>query len=108
LAGETDITTLKGIISAADLVVSGSTGPIHIAAAVGTFAVGIYPPESALSATRWGPRGSANKLFVPPVHALRGNMQQAMDLIDLDEVCGFIEGRLSADNKSNVGRKTSG
>lgn len=98
VAGRTDLPTLVALIRGARLLVSGSTGPIHIASAVGTFAVGIYPPESALAATRWGPRGQANKLFAPPVHALKGDLQAAMEAIAVDEVARFIGRHLDADN----------
>ncbi|MBI5476521.1 MAG: glycosyltransferase family 9 protein [Ignavibacteriales bacterium] len=49
----------------AELFVSNSTGPIHIAAAVGTFVVGFYPQISHLSATRWGPYTTKKIIFTP-------------------------------------------
>lgn len=102
LAGQTDLPQLKGIIGRARLVVSGSTGPIHIAGAVGTFAVGIYPPESTLSPRRWGPRGSANKLFSPSVDDSKGEVNALMASIAVEPVAEFIISRLSADTKSRA------
>ena len=102
LAGKTDLPQLKGMIKRARLVVSGITGPIHIAGAVGTFAVGIYPPESTLSPVRWGPRGSANKLFVPSVDDSKGNARDLMASIPVESVAEFIISRLSADIKSRA------
>ncbi len=98
IAGRTELAALVALIRMARLVVAGSTGPIHIAAAVGTFAVGIYPPVAALSAVRWGPRGGANKLFVPPVDEVRGGGRAAMERISVEEVAAFITERLRADN----------
>ncbi len=98
VAGRTELATLVALIRMARLLVGGSTGPIHIAAAVGTFAVGIYPPVAALSAVRWGPRGGANKLFAPPVDEVRGDGRGAMEKISVEEVTGFIVERLRADN----------
>lgn len=69
-AGQTDLSTLVGLISLAAAVVCGSTGPIHIATALRTPAVGIYPPQQEISPTRWGPRGGASRLFVPEVSSL--------------------------------------
>lgn len=102
LASRTDLPQLKGIIRRARLVVSGSTGPIHIAGAVGTFAVGIYPPESTLSPIRWGPRGSANKLFLPSVDDSKGDANALMANIAIEPVAEFIISRLSADTKSKA------
>jgi heptosyltransferase III len=90
IAGQTDLPLLKALIQRAKIIVSGSTGPIHMAGALGTFAVGIYPPESALSPVRWGPRGSANKLFLPTVNEYKGNSVDLMDTIPVESVYNFI------------------
>ena len=97
VAGETDLRQLKGLIKAAAMVVTSSTGPIHIATAVGTFAVGIYPPVAALSPVRWGPRGGANKLFVPEVTPNEGQTGSSMDGIRVENVLAFILSKLQAD-----------
>jgi heptosyltransferase I len=44
LAPATTITDVMSIVSAARLVISGDTGPLHLAGAVGTPAVGIFGP----------------------------------------------------------------
>jgi len=46
---------LPPLLAAAGLVVSNSTGPLHLAAAVGTKTLGIYAPWPSCSPTRWGP-----------------------------------------------------
>ncbi|MCX6831622.1 MAG: glycosyltransferase family 9 protein [candidate division Zixibacteria bacterium] len=97
VAGETDLRQLKGLIKATAMVVTSSTGPIHIATAVGTFAVGIYPPVAALSPVRWGPRGGANKLFVPEVTPNEGQTGSSMDGIKVENVLAFILSKLQAD-----------
>lgn len=99
LAGETDLRQLKGLIKTAAVVITSSTGPIHIATAVGTYAVGIYPPAAALSPVRWGPRGGANKLFVPEVTSNDGGMGSLMDGIKVKDVSAFILSKLKADTK---------
>jgi heptosyltransferase-3 len=48
---------LAAILASANLVVSGSTGPGHLAASVGTPTIGIFPGVTALSKERWGFRG---------------------------------------------------
>ncbi|HEY4613373.1 MAG TPA: glycosyltransferase family 9 protein, partial [Bacteroidota bacterium] len=47
------------------LVIANSTGPLHIAAAVGTPVIGFYPPIRACSPERWGPYTEKKTVFVP-------------------------------------------
>ncbi len=89
LAGETLLPELKGLVSLAPLLISGSTGPIHIAAAVGTETVGIYPPQSSLSQARWGPRGAKCKIFSPPESAGKDPLK-AMNLIQVEAVADYV------------------
>jgi heptosyltransferase III len=49
----------------AKIFISNSTGPIHIAAAVGTFVAGFYPPIIACSEKRWGPYTDRKLIFTP-------------------------------------------
>ena len=54
LAGQLDLVQLAALIERLDLVVSVDTGPMHLAAAVGTPVVGIFGPSDP---RRWGPSG---------------------------------------------------
>jgi ADP-heptose:LPS heptosyltransferase len=56
-----------GVVAAADLMIAPSTGPLHLAAALGPAAVGIYPPAPTMSPRRWGPRGPWTEALTPPV-----------------------------------------
>jgi ADP-heptose:LPS heptosyltransferase len=98
LAGSTLLPELKGLIRLAPLLISGSTGPIHIAAAVGTPTVGIYPPQSALSQTRWGPRGGMSKIFTPPEATGKNDVVKAMDQISVDDVVRYVSAIVSNTN----------
>ncbi|WP_069811882.1 glycosyltransferase family 9 protein [Streptomyces sp. TP-A0874] len=53
LGGRTDPGELAGVVRAADVLVSGNTGPAHLAAAVGTPVVSLFAP--VVPADRWGP-----------------------------------------------------
>jgi heptosyltransferase-3 len=65
IAGETDLRALAALLSLADLVVANSTGPLHLAAAVGTKVVGLYPNNRIMSPIRWGPRGRNHRVIQP-------------------------------------------
>jgi ADP-heptose:LPS heptosyltransferase len=45
------------LIGSADCLVASGTGPLHIAGASGTHAVGIFPPRVPIGALRWRPIG---------------------------------------------------
>jgi ADP-heptose:LPS heptosyltransferase len=53
LAGQTDLPALAAVLARAVALVSGNTGPAHLAAAVGTPVVSIYAPT--VPADRWRP-----------------------------------------------------
>ncbi len=48
---------LCGVLRACDVLVGGSTGPTHIANAVGTAVVGVFPDFDAAAGIGWYPRG---------------------------------------------------
>lgn len=56
-----------GVLSAGDVFIGPSTGPLHLAGALGLGVVGLYPPVPAMSPRRWGPRGRWNRVLVPGV-----------------------------------------
>lgn len=55
LGGRTDLRTLSGVLAGAGVVVTGNTGPAHLAAAVGTPVVSLFSP--VVPAERWAPFG---------------------------------------------------
>jgi ADP-heptose:LPS heptosyltransferase len=60
-----DLKELRALLSISRLVVSNSTGPIHIAAAVGVYVVGFYSPVKVESQVRWGPLTDKKTIFSP-------------------------------------------
>lgn len=55
--GALDLHQLIALLSRVDAAVASSTGPIHVAAALGTVAVGLYTARPSKNAARWGPVG---------------------------------------------------
>lgn len=58
ITGRMDLQQFISFIDACDGLVAASTGPLHIAAALGKMAVGLYPSIRPMHAGRWGPLGS--------------------------------------------------
>jgi len=71
LAGQTDLRTLAALLSLATAVVANSTGPLHLATAVGTRVVGIYPSKKVMSPVRWGPLGEGHRVIQPSTRNCR-------------------------------------
>ncbi|SHK28947.1 glycosyltransferase family 9 protein [Hymenobacter psychrotolerans] len=57
LTGQLTLPQLLAFIGAADGLVAGSTGPLHLAAALGRYALGLYPPIRPMHPGRWAPLG---------------------------------------------------
>lgn len=53
LGGATNFSTLAGVLAGAEVVVTGNTGPAHLAAAVGTPVASLFSP--VVPAIRWAP-----------------------------------------------------
>jgi lipopolysaccharide heptosyltransferase II len=65
MAGMFTLKELTALARSADLFIGNSTGPLHIAAAVNTPVVGLYPQHTAMSQRRWGPWCSHKRVLVP-------------------------------------------
>ncbi len=57
LSGKMSLGQLMSFIKSCDSLVAASTGPLHLAAAVGIEAIGIYPPIKPMHPARWAPIG---------------------------------------------------
>jgi ADP-heptose:LPS heptosyltransferase len=64
LTGQLALPELIACIAAADGLVAGSTGPLHLAAALGRHALGLYPPIRPMHPGRWAPLGPHADYFV--------------------------------------------
>lgn len=59
LCGSLDLLTLAAVLEKLDVYISGDTGPMHLAAAVGTPVVGIFGPSDP---ARYAPGGSRHRV----------------------------------------------
>ena len=64
LTGKLTLDELYSFIGLADGLVAASTGPLHIASALGRHAIGIYSPMRPIHPGRWAPIGINAKVFV--------------------------------------------
>ncbi len=55
--GQLSLAELIAVVAESGGLVAGSTGPLHIAAALGVHALGLYSPQPPIFPTRWRPIG---------------------------------------------------
>jgi ADP-heptose:LPS heptosyltransferase len=82
--------------------VSGDTGPMHIAAAVGTPIVGIFGPTRATRNGPWSPDDvTVSRADVCQCHHLRRCRREHMCLLDIEvsETLDAIERRMAAKSR---------
>jgi len=97
LSPKTSIADLVALARGAAVMVSGDTGPTHIAAAVGTPLVGLYGPTRAERNGPWLPEDvTVSRADTCECHHLRRCRRQTMCLLDIgvDEVIGAVDRRL--------------
>lgn len=68
LGGKTDLESLAGVISCSELFISGSTGPLHLADALGARCVAIFSSKPEIGPVRWGPRRNKGNVVIPEAH----------------------------------------
>jgi ADP-heptose:LPS heptosyltransferase len=58
-AGRLDVAQLMRLLCGATAVVASGTGPLHLAAALGTPTLGLFPPNKGVGVDRWAALGRA-------------------------------------------------
>jgi lipopolysaccharide heptosyltransferase II len=91
LAGRFNLDELTALISKSSIFISNSTGPIHIAAALGKYTVGFYPKIVSCSKERWGPYTNKKLVYEPQIDCKNCTREQCeklncMDSIDITKV----------------------
>jgi heptosyltransferase-3 len=91
LSGQLNLSLLKALIIKASIFISNSTGPMHIAAALGVHVIGFFPKILACSQKRWGPYTEKKSIYVPTIDCSNCTRQQCeklncMNSIDVGKV----------------------
>jgi heptosyltransferase-2 len=96
LMGQLTLRQLMGVIAGARAVVSGSTGPAHIAAGLGVPTVSLFDPRRLSAPVRWRPLGSG-VVLQPAVPECPKCVYEAcpywdcLDRITVDHVAGRLD-----------------
>jgi len=96
LVGKFDLSELISLVNKSFLFISNSTGPLHIAAALGKNVIGFYPKIKACSKERWGPYSQKAVIFEPTINCGNCSREQCerldcMNSIDINIVFSYCE-----------------
>lgn len=122
VSGALDLITLAAVLERTTLLVTGDTGPMHLAAAVGTPIVAIFGPSDP---ARYAPRGPldrvvrielpcapCNRIRLPPARcvghtpACLGGIEAAQVLAAIDAVLDAQEHAVGQRSHAHVARRT--
>ncbi len=108
-APETSLVELASLLNSGVLLVSGDTGPLHLAAALGTPVVGIYGPSSPIRNGPWSPEDEVASisdechcLQQQEGHRASGMVRRCrhthwcLDNLTVETVCAAIDRRLKS------------
>lgn len=92
--GQLDLVELMMLLGASDAMVAGSTGPLHIGAALGLRAIGLFSMRRPIFPARWHPLGiDAHALVHDPACAdcAQGRPCACITRIPVSRVLGLLE-----------------
>ncbi len=95
LCGTVDLAGLTAFIGAADGLVASGTGPLHVAAALGRPALGLFPPIQPIDIARWGALGSQAQSLAAPTRCASctgAGSCACMAAISVDAVAAVVVG----------------
>jgi len=106
-SGMLSLKELMSLISKCSLLIANSTGPIHLAAALGKQTLGFYPKIQSCSAQRWGPYSKRKFIYEPELDCDNCTREQCeklncMNFININNVINDIKNFLNNTENKNV------
>lgn len=89
--GQLTLEELMALIAASDALVAASTGPLHIAAACGIRAIGLFAPQRPIHPGRWAPIGKDAHALIAERPPMDGGPQASIHAITVAQVLGALE-----------------
>jgi ADP-heptose:LPS heptosyltransferase len=116
VAGNDDLVTLAAVLERLDLFITGDTGPMHLAAAVGTPIVAIFGPSDP---ARYGPLAAhsrivrvdlpcspCNRIRTPPARCV-GHVPDCLEAVPVDRVVAAAAALLDTPGRARLASGTS-
>ncbi|MCX7954643.1 MAG: glycosyltransferase family 9 protein [Bacteroidales bacterium] len=91
--GKLSLTELIELIGYSDALLACSTGPLHIAAALGKLSIGLYSPIKPLYPQRWAPIGKNTKVYCKNIECNKcknSDYCECIQSIAPEEIANFL------------------
>lgn len=106
-AGKFNLNELTALINETKIFIANSTGPLHIAAALGLNVIGFYPNNKVTSARRWGPYTDKKFIFQPKTdcndckkeQCVNKNCMNSIEIAKVKETVELLYFDLNGDRK---------
>jgi ADP-heptose:LPS heptosyltransferase len=85
-AGQCDLTTFITLIAHCDGLVANSTGPLHIAAALGIHALGLFPITKGMDIKRWAPIGAKAEVITADANCQNASCVGKNDCVCMESI----------------------
>ena len=107
IGGKTDLETLAGVIGSARLFISGSTGPLHMADALGTKCLSFFARRADIGPARWGPRRNQDGVILPENECDCGSPGscRCLETVTVEKAFNKAENLLRAKKSAAFGKK---
>ncbi|MEE9553291.1 MAG: glycosyltransferase family 9 protein [candidate division Zixibacteria bacterium] len=105
IGGKTDIKILAGVLTGASIFISGSTGPLHLADALGTTCVSFFSNREDVGAVRWGPRRNMENVIMPGEICRCGKTEhcRCLERVGVEEAFNKVRAVLNSGKGITVG-----
>lgn len=94
VTGKFTLSQFIHFIQCSDALIAGSTGPLHIASALGKVAIGLFPPIRPMHPGRWAPIGTRSGYLVSEKECSKCRKSgpcECMQLITVEQVQQYLE-----------------
>ena len=94
VTGKFSLNQFNQFIQCSDVLIAGSTGPLHIASALGKIAIGLFPPIRPMHPGRWAPIGIRAGYLVAEKECSKCRKSgpcECMQLITVEQVQQYLE-----------------
>lgn len=86
LAGQCNLSEFLQLIAYCDGLVANSTGPLHIAAALGVHALGLFPATKGMDINRWAPLGKKAEVLIANPHCQNKSCVEKKDCVCMQSI----------------------
>jgi heptosyltransferase-2 len=107
LGGKTDLESLAGLISRAEVFISGSTGPLHLADALGVKCLSFFVDRPDIGPARWGPPHNMDNVIVPAEKCRCADLRQCscLEKVQPEEAFSRLKNLLNVGSVPGVRKK---